>query len=139
MIFLIGVQIVQTIQLLMLETTIILGSARFSIRGDSRENMPMVTESNNEIVYNGEVFDINKLTKELNNNINYLGDTRMLLDYLSIDEENIKNINGMFAFAFFNKEKKSLYLGRINWELNLCFIQKNTMVKFIFLQNYQVS
>ena len=49
--------------------------------------MPMVTESNNEIVYNGEVFDINKLTKELNNNINYLGDTRMLLDYLSIDEE----------------------------------------------------
>ena len=86
-----------------------LGSARLSIRGDSRENMPMVTESNNEIVYNGEVFDINKLTKELNNNVNYLGDTRMLLDYLSIDEENIKNINGMFAFAFFNKEKKSLY------------------------------
>lgn len=89
-----------------------LGSARLSIRGDSRENMPMVTESNNEIVYNGEVFDINKLTKELNNNVNYLGDTRMLLDYLSIDEKNIKNINGMFAFAFFNKEKKSLYLGR---------------------------
>ena len=33
----------------------------------------------------------------------------MLLDYLSIDEENIKNINGMFAFAFFNKEKITLF------------------------------
>ncbi len=89
-----------------------LGSARLSIRGDSREDMPMSSESGNQIIYNGEVFDINNLLKELDNKKNYLGDTRMLLDFLTIDESNIKKINGMFAFAFFNKDKNTLYLGR---------------------------
>ncbi len=89
-----------------------LGSARLSIRGDSREDMPMSSESGNQIIYNGEVFDINSLLKELDNKKNYLGDTRMLLDFLTIDESNIKKINGMFAFAFFNKDKNTLYLGR---------------------------
>ena len=89
-----------------------LGSARLSIRGDSREDMPMSSESGNQIIYNGEVFDINSLLKELGNKKNYLGDTRMLLDFLTIDESNIKKINGMFAFAFFNKDKNTLYLGR---------------------------
>lgn len=89
-----------------------IGSARLSIRGDSRENMPMQSESKNVLAYNGEVFDMDILKQTLNNNVNYLSDTRLLLDLFSQNIENVKKVNGMFAFAFYNDSKKKVYLGR---------------------------
>ena len=89
-----------------------IGSARLAIRGDSKENMPMESDSKNILAYNGEVFDMDILKKTLNNNINYPSDTRLLLDLFSYNIENVKKVNGMFAFAFYDNSKKKLYLGR---------------------------
>lgn len=89
-----------------------IGSARLAIRGDSKENMPMESDSKNILAYNGEVFDMDILKKTLNNNINYPSDTRLLLDLFSYNIKNVKKVNGMFAFAFYDNSKKKLYLGR---------------------------
>ena len=89
-----------------------IGSARLAIRGGSKENMPMESESKNILAYNGEVFDMDILKKTLNNNINYPSDTRLLLDLFSNNIENVKKVNGMFAFAFYDNSKKKVYLGR---------------------------
>jgi asparagine synthase (glutamine-hydrolysing) len=89
-----------------------IGSARLAIRGDSKENMPMESVSKNILAYNGEVFDMDTLKKTLNNNINYPSDTRLLLDLFSHNIENVKKVNGMFAFAFYDNSKKKVYLGR---------------------------
>ena len=70
-----------------------LGSARLSLRGDSSENMPMIGKDGNIIVYNGEVFDLKSLEQKLNNNKEYTGDTRMLLDLLSNNEKDINEVN----------------------------------------------
>ena len=89
-----------------------IGSARLAIRGDSKEYMPMESESKNILAYNGEVFDMDILKKTLNNNINYPSDTRLLLDLFSHNIENVKKVNGMFAFAFYDNSRKKVYLGR---------------------------
>ena len=89
-----------------------IGSARLAIRGGSKENMPMESESKNILAYNGEVFDMDILEKTLGNNINYPSDTRLLLDLFSHNIENVKKVNGMFAFAFYDNIKQKLYLGR---------------------------
>lgn len=89
-----------------------IGSARLAIRGGSKENMPMESESKNILAYNGEVFDMDILEKTLGNNINYPSDTRLLLDLFSHNIENVKKVNGMFAFAFYDNTKQKLYLGR---------------------------
>lgn len=89
-----------------------IGSARLSIRGDSREDMPMHTESGKVLVYNGEIFDINNLKKLLKNSKEYIGDTRMLLDLLDLDPLLTRKLNGMFSFAFYDNFKNKLYLGR---------------------------
>lgn len=89
-----------------------IGSARLAIRGDSKENMPMESESKNILAYNGEVFDMEILKKTLNNNINYPSDTRLLLDLFSFNIKNVKKVNGMFAFAFYDNSKEKVYLGR---------------------------
>ena len=89
-----------------------IGSARLAIRGDSKENMPMESDSKNILAYNGEVFDMDILKKTLNNNINYPSDTRLLLDLFSYNIEIVKKVNGMFAFAFYDNSKKKVYLGR---------------------------
>ena len=103
-----------------------LGSARLSLRGDSSENMPMMGKDGNIIVYNGEVFDLKSLKQKLNNNKQYTGDTRMLLDLLSNDEKDINQVNGMFAFAFYSNKFKKLFLGRDKLGIKpLHFVKKN--------------
>lgn len=89
-----------------------IGSARLAIRGGFKENMPMESDSKNILAYNGEVFDMDILKKTLNNNINYPSDTRLLLDLFSYNIENVKKVNGMYAFAFYDNSKKKVYLGR---------------------------
>ena len=108
-----------------------LGSARLSLRGDSSENMPMIGKDGNIIVYNGEVFDLKSLKQKLNNNKEYTGDTRMLLDLLSNNEKDINEVNGMFAFAFYSNKFKKLFLGRDKLGIKpLHFVKKNNQEIF---------
>lgn len=89
-----------------------LGSSRLAIRGNEKENMPMSSIEGNQLIYNGEIFDLAVINNYLNNGKKYESDTRMLLDLLTINEENIEKVNGMFAFAMYNQIKNSLFLGR---------------------------
>ena len=74
-----------------------LGSSRLAIRGNEKENMPMSSIEGNQLIYNGEIFDLAFINNYLNNSKKYESDTRMLLDLLTINEENVAKVNGMFA------------------------------------------
>jgi len=89
-----------------------LGSSRLAIRGNEKENMPMSSIEGNQLIYNGEIFDLAFINNYLNNSKKYESDTRMLLDLLTINEENVAKVNGMFAFAMYSHIKNSLFLGR---------------------------
>ncbi len=89
------------------------GSARLSVVGESTGRMPMVDSDNNMIVYNGELYDLHRLRNKISKNINSTSDTLHLFEYLKEnDENNLNDLNGMFAFSFYNSKKNYLLLGR---------------------------
>ena len=59
-----------------------LGSSRLSIRDLDDGNMPMKNTNENQIIYNGEIFDFSKL-KKLYKLTNLKSDTRLILEILS--------------------------------------------------------
>ena len=88
-----------------------LGSTRLSIRGDETCNMPLSNEDGNVIIYNGEIFDIKTLSNDFNLSLEK-NDTYFLLESLSKKEFNLNQVNGMYAFAFYNKLHDQLTLAR---------------------------
>ena len=88
-----------------------LGSTRLSIRGDETCNMPLSNEDGNVIIYNGEIFDIKTLSNDFNLSLEK-NDTYFLLESLSKKEFNLNQVNGMYAFAFYNKLDDQLTLAR---------------------------
>tara|TARA_Y100001935_G_C17311686_1_gene517007 strand:- start:9853 stop:11673 length:1821 start_codon:yes stop_codon:yes gene_type:complete len=89
-----------------------LGSSRLSIRGSESENMPMIDEEGNQIVYNGEIFDMEKIYKILGINKPFQSDTRLLFEYLKRMKSysEIKNLNAMFSFAFYDQMNEELII-----------------------------
>ena len=89
-----------------------LGSSRLSIRGSESENMPMIDDENNQLIYNGEIFDTEKVYKILGINKPFQSDTRLLFEYLKKMKSygDIKNINAMFSFAFYDQANKELII-----------------------------
>ena len=89
-----------------------LGSSRLSIRGSESENMPMIDDENNQLIYNGEIFDTEKIYKILGINKPFQSDTRLLFEYLKKMKSygDIKNINAMFSFAFYDQANKELII-----------------------------
>ena len=88
-----------------------LGSTRLSIRGDETCNMPLSNEDGNVIIYNGEIFDIKTLSNDFNLSLEK-NDTYFLLESLSKKKFNLNQVNGMYAFAFYNKLHDQLTLAR---------------------------
>jgi asparagine synthase (glutamine-hydrolysing) len=80
-----------------------------------KANQPMQTNSS-YISFNGEIYNYIELKNELKkNNVNFItrSDTEVLLKGLEVEGIQFLNkCNGMFAFAFYNKEIKELILGR---------------------------
>jgi len=107
------------------EEYIHLGSSRLSIRGDSNEDMPMINDDNDVFVYNGEIFDMKSIENLLSNNKKYKGDTRMLFDLLHNNIQNISKVNGMYAFAYFDRINKKLFLGRDKYGIKPLFYTIN--------------
>tara|TARA_B100000242_G_scaffold279918_1_gene238802 strand:+ start:338 stop:2140 length:1803 start_codon:yes stop_codon:yes gene_type:complete len=87
-----------------------LGSSRLSIRDLDDGNMPMKNSNENQIIYNGEIFDFSKL-KKLYKLTNLKSDTRLILEILS-SSDSIPMFNGMYAYAFYNNKEKKLILSR---------------------------
>ena len=86
----------------------------------STGSQPMRSHSGNLLlIYNGEIYNHKKIRDELKiksnfNNWNGTSDTETLLQAIEIWglKETLKKINGMFAFALWNKTLKKLYLAR---------------------------
>lgn len=108
-----------------------LGSSRLAIRGGESENMPMTSESNSFITYNGEIFDINYLKTMSRSDFTYKSDTRLILDLLDENVDNVSKFNGMFALAYLNTYEKKLYLCRDKLGIKpLFYVKKNNELYF---------
>ena len=97
-----------------------LGHRRLAILDLSeRGHQPMESFSGRYvIVYNGEIYNYKDLSKEMRDNFNIdfksNSDTEVLLAGFEVwgIEQTLKKINGMFAFALWDKKEKRLYLVR---------------------------
>ena len=110
-----------------------LGSARLAVTGLLDGNMPMHDEHGNILIYNGEIYDIPKLKSDFDFDLNSMSDTRHLL-YLLRNEnpQSLNKINGMFAFAYFNKNEEKLVISRDKFGIKPLFFGSNNNFDFFF-------
>jgi asparagine synthase (glutamine-hydrolysing) len=110
-----------------------LGSARLAVTGLSDGDMPMHDDHGNALIYNGEIYDLKRLRKEFNIDLNSTSDTRHLLNLLSNNPaSSLQEINGMFAFAYFNKVEEKLVISRDKLGIKPLFYGTNNKFDFYF-------
>jgi len=81
-----------------------------------RSNQPLMDESGNLIIFNGEIYNYLNLKKTLSNSgLSFYteSDTEVLLKLLTFEgDKAIPKLQGMFAFAFYNKKDNTILLAR---------------------------
>ena len=86
------------------------------------------------IVYNGQLYNTRKLREVLEENVFKIdsnSDTEILLkSYIFYGNDVVNHLNGIFAFAVWNSEKKELFLARDHFGVKPLFytIYNNTLV-----------
>lgn len=86
------------------------------------------------ITYNGQIYNTNELKKELSNNgFTFFGhcDTEVLLKaYIHFGNDVVNKLNGIFAFAIWNENKKELFVARDHFGVKPLFysIIDNTFI-----------
>lgn len=98
-----------------LDNTIGLGHRRLSIIDLSPSaNQPMHSLCGKYvIVYNGEVYNYKEIAKDLNTTFKTHSDTEVVLEaFAKWKEDVIYKLNGMFAFAIYDKYQQELFLFR---------------------------
>ncbi len=98
-------------------------------------NQPFISNCGNyEIIFNGEIFNYRELIdKHLNlRKLRTSSDTEVLLNlYILYGAEMLKLLNGMFAFAIYDKNKKNLFLARDRFGIKpLYYHSKNYCFNF---------
>lgn len=89
------------------------GSSRLSIVGENAGKMPMNDTSGNLLVYNGELYDLQKTRLKIDKNLATTSDTVHLFEYLKQNSnDNLSDLNGMFAFSFYDSKDNSVLLCR---------------------------
>jgi asparagine synthase (glutamine-hydrolysing) len=110
-----------------------LGSARLAVTGLIDGDMPMHDSYGNALIYNGEIYDLKRLRKEFNIDLNSTSDTRHLLNILSNNQSSLlQEINGMFSFAYFNKVEEKLTISRDKLGIKPLFYGTNKNYDFYF-------
>ena len=99
------------------EDVVGLGHRRLSIIDLSLGNQPMKSSSGKSvIVFNGEIYNFKALRNELEKNgfvFKTNSDTEVILNgYEKWGIEIVKKLDGMFAFALWDKQKKEIFLAR---------------------------
>jgi len=99
------------------EENIVLLHTRLSIIDLNSGHQPMWDQSNRyAIVYNGEIYNYKELRKKLEGQGSQFyteSDTEVILEgYKVFGEDIFKELNGMFAFAIWDKIKKQLVVAR---------------------------
>ena len=96
---------------------IALGHRRLSVIDLETGNQPMFdSEKRVGVVFNGEIYNFKELRKELESfgfKFYTCSDTEVIIhSYIKWGESFINKLNGMFAFALYDKLKRKLYLYR---------------------------
>ena len=67
----------------------------------------MVDEQGNALIYNGEIYELDKMKRKYSIQLNSKSDTRFLFNFLKENSTNhLSDLNGMFAFCFYDKKMK---------------------------------
>ena len=96
----------------------IIGNVRLSITDLSKNsNQPMISDqTSNVISFNGDIYnyiELRNYLKKKNTNFFSNGDTEVLLKYLDLKGiDGIKELNGKWAFVFYNKKENKLIISR---------------------------
>lgn len=116
---------------------ILLGHRRLIVIDPDGGKQPMTYEYNGNkyvIAYNGQIYNTKELKKELNNNkipIESHSDTEILLkSYILHKDDVINKLNGIYAFAIWDENNKSLFLARDHFGVKPLYytIFNNTLV-----------
>ena len=97
---------------------LIIGNVRLSITDLSKNsNQPMLNDQTSNIIsFNGDIYNYIELRDYLRKKgINFIskGDTEVLLKYLEFKGlHGIKDLNGKWAFVFYNKKENKLIVSR---------------------------
>lgn len=113
------------------EDNVLLIHYRLSILDlDKRSNQPFTSKSTKYIgVYNGEIYNYNEIAK--NNNIKTIttSDTEVMIEAFEKNKFNaIKEWNGIFATAIYDKEKKQVHLLRDRLGVKPLYVYENEEV-----------
>lgn len=97
------------------EEHVLLGHKRLAIIDLENGNQPMYYK-NYIIVYNGEIYNTDELKNDLEKK-GYVFDTRcdtevILKGYACYKDKVLNKLEGIYAFAIYDKKKKELFLGR---------------------------
>lgn len=112
-----------------------LGHRRLSIVDLTKAgHQPMSSECNHySIIFNGEIYNHEELKKKLPSNLAFNGhsDTETILYYISeFGIDAVKDLNGIFAFAYLDKQNGLLHLVRDRYGVKplYYFFQKNELL-----------
>ncbi len=116
-----------------------LGHARLSIIDVKNGNQPMIKDIDNNryvIVYNGELYN----TKELRDNLISKGynfsttcDTEVVLNlFIEYDKDSVNMLNGIFAFAIYDKNNDYIFLARDRLGIKPLFYTFSKNGTFVF-------
>ena len=118
-----------------------LGAARLAMTDPyPRSNQPMVdNSSDNVIIFNGEIYNFKSIRKRLiekGAKFSTESDTEVLLKALdSYGIEFLPELEGMFAFAYYNKTLNKLYLARDFLGKKPLYFYLNNNVLFFCIPN----
>jgi asparagine synthase (glutamine-hydrolysing) len=120
-----------------------LNHTRLSIIDPNKlSNQPFV-DKDGVIIFNGMIYNYLELKKKLQNKCNFQtnSDTEVLLKFLNtFGIEKIDEVDGMWAFAYYNFKKKKLFLSRDRFgEKPLFYNVKNKNLIFGSCLNYILS
>lgn len=100
------------------DDNVALGQTRLSVIDLSHEgHQPMLSHCENYIIiYNGEVYNFEEIKKDLiakSHIFHSHTDTEVILNgFIEYKEQIVTKLNGMFAFAIYNRTTKELFLAR---------------------------
>ena len=111
------------------------GQTRLSIIDLSKNAHQPMTSENYVIIYNGEIYNFKEIKKDLLSKgykFHSLSDTEVILKgFIEYKEQIVDRLNGMFAFAIYDKKNKEIFLARDRSGIKPLFYYKDSKT-FVF-------